>query len=141
MERINEIMSPFSSPENYARRRISAQGIESELVYNPDITDAEILTVLVGKLELLSPPKKGKLTAQSIVESVIAVAEVKIETDIEKCRNGLLCGDAIIEVSGVDELIICVVRKWDKRAVAEPPTSTVMRGPREGFIEDIKTNL
>lgn len=27
------------------------------------------------------------------------------------------------------------------RAVAEPPTSMVMRGPREGFVEDVKVNL
>ena len=27
------------------------------------------------------------------------------------------------------------------RAVIEPPTSMVMRGPREGFIEDVKVNL
>ena len=27
------------------------------------------------------------------------------------------------------------------RNIAEPPTSMVLRGPREGFIEDIKVNL
>ena len=27
------------------------------------------------------------------------------------------------------------------RAIAEPPTSMVMRGPREGFVEDMKVNL
>ena len=27
------------------------------------------------------------------------------------------------------------------RAIAEPPTSMVMRGPREGFVEDVKVNL
>jgi len=28
-----------------------------------------------------------------------------------------------------------------KRAITEPPTQSVVRGPREGFIEDINTNL
>ena len=27
------------------------------------------------------------------------------------------------------------------RAVAEPPTSMVLRGPREGFVEDVKVNI
>lgn len=27
------------------------------------------------------------------------------------------------------------------RAVAEPPTDIAIKGPREGFIEDIKTNM
>lgn len=27
------------------------------------------------------------------------------------------------------------------RSIAEPPTSMVMRGPREGFVEDVKVNL
>ncbi|MBR2989202.1 MAG: spore germination protein [Clostridia bacterium] len=143
MELINEIMRPFSTPENYIRRMLTAGGRNAELVYNPDITDAEMLTLLVGKLELLSLDKRGenKESAQFFVQNLITVAEVKLESSIDTCRNNLLSGDAILEVEGVNELIVCVVRKWDKRAVAEPPTSTVMRGPREGFIEDFKTNL
>lgn len=37
--------------------------------------------------------------------------------------------------------LVLNVRKYDKRSITEPPLSTVTYGPREGFIEDLKTNL
>ena len=32
------------------------------------------------------------------------------------------------------------VKKWERRTVSEPPTSSVLKGPREGFTEDITVN-
>ena len=32
-------------------------------------------------------------------------------------------------------------KKYTLRAISEPPVSTVLRGPREGFVEDLKTNM
>ena len=40
-----------------------------------------------------------------------------------------------------DNCIAVDTRTGVGRAVAEPPTSMVMRGPREGFVEDVKVNL
>lgn len=41
-----------------------------------------------------------------------------------------------------DETCIAIdTRTTLARAIAEPPTSMVMRGPREGFVEDAKINL
>ena len=33
------------------------------------------------------------------------------------------------------------LKKFDSRSISEPPTSSVIKGPREGFTESIKTNL
>lgn len=52
--------------------------------------------------------------------------------------ESLLAGDALLFC---DRTYAINARKYEKRAIAEPPTETVMRGPREGFIEDLKTNL
>ena len=40
-----------------------------------------------------------------------------------------------------DDCISVDTRTALGRAIAEPPTSMVMRGPREGFVEDVKVNL
>ena len=40
-----------------------------------------------------------------------------------------------------DRCISVDTRTTIGRSIAEPPTSMVMRGPREGFIEDLKVNL
>ena len=42
---------------------------------------------------------------------------------------------------GEKAIISFSLRKVAMRAVAEPPTSTVIKGPREGFSEELRTNV
>ncbi len=42
---------------------------------------------------------------------------------------------------GEDNCISVDTRTVIGRSIAEPPTSMVMRGPREGFVEDVKVNV
>ena len=49
-------------------------------------------------------------------------------------------GDIALFRDGCDCAFMFSQRKAEKRSVAEPPTATVLKGPREGFIEEIKTN-
>ncbi len=60
---------------------------------------------------------------------------------IQNCPSNIADGDIAFLIDGVDNAYIFSLRKPVARAVGEPPTSSVMKGPREGFIEEIKTNL
>lgn len=138
MKRVNEIISKFATPDILVKRKLEIKKTESAVVYNPDLTDGLLLSELVRALERFDG---GKLTVDELLKSVVSIAEAKTTSDEQEVTDALLTGDAVIAVNNVSGFLICTVRKWDKRSIAEPPTSTVMRGPREGFIEDIKTNL
>ena len=60
---------------------------------------------------------------------------------MQDCINKLLNGDMLLCVEGDARYAVINARSYTTRAIMEPPTETVMRGPREGFIEDLKTNL
>ena len=108
------------------------------MLYNPDLTDSLLTGQIVRALEKCEDKKP---TADALLESVVYIAESEVIYDAAEVQKSILGGDAVVIVDGTDGYLICSVKKWDKRAIAEPPTSTVMRGPREGFIEDVKTNL
>ncbi len=108
------------------------------MLYKPDITDSLLTGQIVRALEKCDDKKP---TADALLESVVYIAESEVIYDAAEVQKSILGGDAVVIVDGTDGYLICSVKKWDKRAIAEPPTSTVMRGPREGFIEDVKTNL
>ncbi len=48
-------------------------------------------------------------------------------------------GDAALMTE--EGYFIFSTRKSNSRAVTEPPTMSVIKGPREGFVEDVKTNM
>ena len=76
------------------------------------------------------------------VSSVITTVETLTSERVRKnAVEKLSEGDTILICEGAQEYFIISARDYAKRAVAEPPTSAVIKGPREGFIEDLKTNM
>ena len=61
-------------------------------------------------------------------------------SDLEKLSEEILAGNPVLLWEGMDEGIIVGTKKVFTRAIAEPSTDVVVKGPREGFIEDVKTN-
>lgn len=68
--------------------------------------------------------------------SIFSVSECKTTSEI---LQNILCGFVVIVI---DEKAMKVpLLSVQKRGIEEPPTSKVIKGPREGFVEDIYTNL
>ena len=82
----------------------------------------------------------------------------KDATDFETIKNKLTAGAVTKQIANFFDVVNCISNGYSvifdeqnciavdtrttlARAIIEPPTSMVMRGPREGFIEDAKTNL
>jgi len=73
-----------------------------------------------------------------IVKNSISVSSISIETEISQIINNILSGHAVIVFK--DKAISCPIYGVEKRGVQEPPSSKVIKGPREGFVEDFATN-
>ena len=117
-------------------RDLTTGGRQATVVFNPDISDGVTLRTSIMALTQY----EGKLnTADQAVAAVITAAEVKVDT-LENAEAAIVDGDSALFIEGLEPIVINT-RKYDTRAVAEPPSETVTRGPREGFIEDIKTNM
>ncbi|ABP68342.1 GerA spore germination protein [Caldicellulosiruptor saccharolyticus DSM 8903] len=62
------------------------------------------------------------------------------EFDYAKTIHSILCGDVALFVDGIDRALLVSVRGWESRGIEEPNTEVVVRGPREGFTENLRTN-
>lgn len=67
------------------------------------------------------------------------IAEKTIAKKDSEIIDALLVGKTALLTEGQDYILSTT--KYEYRAVNEPPTSVVIRGPREGFNESIKTNI
>lgn len=52
----------------------------------------------------------------------------------------VLQGNAALFYEGSKKVYMIDIKQWDKRSVETPDTESVIRGPREGFTESIRTN-
>ncbi len=112
-------------------------GRNAVAIYVDSITDRQMLG-----LEVLSPIKESSLRGgiKTVAKSVNS-ANVKILNTINECADEILSGSTIILIDGKNGAIAADLKKFDVRAIAEPPTELAIKGPRNGFNECIKTNL
>lgn len=112
------------------------KGLAFAVVYADPITDKELLgEQVVRALSSYDGERKAKSVAKSL-----ASPEIKFERDFKKLSEEILTGNPVLLFEGADEGIVTGVKKVFVRTIAEPSTDIAVKGPREGFIEDLKIN-
>ena len=132
-----EIIKNIVSGEDIIYFTFSINGVESVIIYPESLSDKMVL----GKLVITPLSEYDKEVSVKEIYKKIALPEAVKLKDVEKCVQKIMIGDAVLFIDGFDEAISLASKKVASRAVAEPPTSSVLKGPREGFVENLQTNL
>ena len=106
-------------------------------VYVDSITDKELLGLEVIAPLIKNDPNKSV----NYLAKKITLANVKTESKIQPAAEDALAGNAVIFIDGKNKAISVDLKKFEVRAISEPPTGLAVRGPRNGFTESIKSNL
>ncbi|WRS27688.1 spore germination protein [Oscillospiraceae bacterium MB08-C2-2] len=104
-----------------------------------DTITQSILKPLISNKEI-SRKKDDIQSMQDIQKSMLCSGDVVCQKEFAKLLDGLLSGDTIFLLDGFPQGLVISTRNWDKRSVTEPQTESVVRGPREGFTENFRTN-
>ena len=119
----------------------SATLIYIDGLVNTDLITESIIKPLILNKNLCGDSAFGILkTIETITETMLCSGDVKPSKLMSDLINGCFCGDTVMFVDSVDEALIINSKGWEKRAVSEPQTEVVVRGPREGFTENLRTN-
>ncbi len=85
--------------------------------------------------------RKEHYSAREIAESVLTMAEVSLECDMQTVIESVLQGLTALFLDGSEQAVCMQAIDWPQRSVEEPGTDVVIRGPREGFIEAMRPNV
>ncbi len=131
------IEDSFSGSDDLFFREIDTDNCRCILSFLDGGSDKQLL-----EQNVISPlvSSQEKVVSDNL-SSVIAYGEEIKPAQFQDCPLKIAEGDIILFFENEEQGNLLSLRKFDKRAVAEPPTSNVLKGPREGFIEEIKTNV
>ena len=138
MKEVERITNKFSTPDNVVVHEFKCGKLSGALIVHPDLSDAQTARATVYALENCA---KSLSTLEDFDRYALLEYDINISSDIDDCVDKLLCGDMLLCVEGDERYAVINARSYTTRGITEPPTETVMHGPREGFIEDLKTNL
>lgn len=136
-ERIEEVKKILTSQDVIVYEFESLAGKKFALIYADGIVDKMMMGELIAK-----PLRDAKEDddAESI-KKLLYAPEVKDCKNLKQAIEDISAGDTVLFIDGEEQFFTVGVKSPPGRAVAEPPTQVTVKGPREGFTEDIKVNL
>ena len=118
--------------------------VDAAIVYieglaNKDMIDRDILKPLMLQVEedLINITN----IEQCLCKKYITMSNVFIETDLNKVSENIKRGKTAVLIENSRNFIIVDTHSGVHRAISDPVNETSVRGPRDGFIEDLETNL
>lgn len=138
LEEIKQILHESSDVKS---RTVQFFDTNLTICYIAEITDNILLNDTLINPILTYPFKQEDDILSTLKNNTLSTIEILEFFDIKTAIESLLEGKALILVDNASLILGCDVEKITVRAIAEPPTSVVIKGPREGFNESLKYNL
>ena len=110
------------------------------LVRAETIRDTILRPLMMESRHISAGEEAQNFSIRDLSRSFLLSGELKTGTTYEEVCAACLMGDTAVMVDGFAEFIFLNTKGFERRAVTEPQTETVVRGPREGFTEVLRTN-
>ncbi|MCL2862369.1 MAG: spore germination protein [Firmicutes bacterium] len=136
-KRVDEIKENFATSEVLVEREFLIGEKKGTLLIHPELTDS----VAIRQMMVAFAKCEGAENEKELIEKTIPITECSVVETINEAIEMIMMGDVAIIIGGFRGIIIANAKTWQQRGVGEPPVETVLSGPREGFTEDIRTNL
>jgi spore germination protein KA len=90
--------------------------------------------------DILGPIIKNYKTEKGNPQKYFSAVNVKSTESIQQAVTAVLGGNAVVLLEGLSSAYITDSKGWEKRSIEQPDIESVIRGPREGFVEGITVN-
>lgn len=110
------------------------------LVNETNINDNIIRSLMRGELSRRAKNMDREKGMDVFKLRLLTAGDVEKTERMGDVFDGILSGNALLFVDGYAEALNISVKGWQQRSISEPQTESVIRGPREGFTENLRTN-
>lgn len=142
---IDNLYNILDNPDDLKIRTLTlgSKDIKVAFAFIEGIVDAPTIhESILGNLEQQDQlPEESDPLFEHIYNKSIAVNDVEKTNSFDDMTNSLLSGSTIIMIDGVACALTVETIGGEQRAIEEPVSETLIRGPRSGFVENIQTNL
>ncbi|MEK3904142.1 spore germination protein [Paenibacillus sp. FSL R7-0179] len=131
-------------------RRLEAAAVHLSGLADSAAVNEFVLGSLLNHTEELFPgstaggadsPREQASLPQQILSRAMEIGNAELQEDWKEIMLAILSGDTVILLEGCRAAILCGTRGGEQRAVSEPSSQLVVRGPKDGFVESVATNI
>lgn len=112
---------------------------DAALVYIDGLINEQVLEELLHSL-MVEGQHQPSTTPQAILENLVIIEDVEQVENIADFFDSISTGRTGLLVDGYQVGLMCETKGLEHRMVSEPTAEVSIRGPRDGFIENIRVN-
>ncbi|MEK3719916.1 spore germination protein [Paenibacillus sp. FSL H8-0034] len=128
----------FADCSDFVIREFTIEGgISAIIVFVDGMVNTQFANEAMKSLMILEGHEQ---LIDAIVEATLPISQTQKTDNYSDMLISILSGDAGLIVEGNNQALLMGIRGMEKRSINEPETESVIRGPREGFVENIRTN-
>lgn len=113
---------------------------ELQLYYCTGLCDSEFIIMIYRELMDMDHGHRSPSKVKDLVHNHLAHQQVELTKSLDEAVDRMLSGLIVIFVDGEEEAFVVDVRNYPGRQPEEPDTEKVVRGSRDGFVENIVMN-
>ncbi|GAB1796704.1 spore germination protein [Priestia megaterium] len=129
----------FRMVESPYQKTLKAAVIHLDGLADENIINENIMTPLIQWLKESNQVVTVKEIEEQIPQ-ILTVSQLTIKENWHEFVSAVLTGDTVILLNGSSKIFIGNTKKLQSRAVTEPTSQTVVRGPKDSFTENLRTN-
>ncbi|MBR2303378.1 MAG: spore germination protein, partial [Clostridia bacterium] len=133
-----QFFKEFSGFADLKTRQLRVEGKIVDICFLDGMSSSDKIAQYVSK-PILSLGKKP--TFNNCMQAILFGAECSEVCDLQTAKQEFLDGKTLLFFDGDERAIAVDTKGIEYRAIIEPPTNRVTKGPREGFNENVKTNV
>ena len=145
---VNTIKQSTSESKDIVVREFYIDGdveVDAATIYvdglvDTDIINDDIIKPLLYKVRYDAIPKKKDGILEYLQKCLLSVDEIKLVDSLYDAIDGMLMGDTALFIGGTGKAFVINTKGWQNRSISEPSSESVIRGPRESFVENMRFN-
>ncbi|MCL6658483.1 spore germination protein [Paenibacillus amylolyticus] len=144
--KLTSIKEAYEHSPDFVVRDFSGCGTKNSslaICYIEGLTDPALLVELMESvnqfINTTSPLEDRPLDVQ--VKRILPSGNIQILDSVQLVHKAILTGNVVILMDGIQNVLAVPISGGARRSVEEPTSQTVVRGPKEGFTEELTTNI
>lgn len=130
---------------NFRDFSIAGSRSKATLIYIDGMQDVQNISMQVMRVMMYDDQSELDYCAveemsQYIIDKILPVSDIQVITKLDELNQYVLKGYTVLMVEGMPEALVVGVPSSKMRAIIEPLSEALLRGPRIGFTEDISEN-
>ncbi|NEW05155.1 spore germination protein [Paenibacillus sp. SYP-B3998] len=123
----------FTIGDQYSCALVSIDGLVDTSLINE-----QMLKPMLHSFDYLVSSPEELLTI--LEQQVLTTYQLEHIDLVDEVISSLLSGSTILFIDDVAKCLVISSSGWKTRGIEEPQTESIIRGPRAGFSEDLRTN-